>query len=318
MAPIGFIGLGIMGQPMALNLAAAGTPLVVWNRSPAACEPLLAAGASVASVPAEVFAWAETVIVMLVNEAATDAVLDRGGPGFTGMVAGRTVVCMGSNAPDYSRGLAADIEAAGGEYVEAPVSGSRKPAEAGQLVGMLGGDPAVVERVRPLLKPICRETVVCGPVGSALLMKLSVNLYLNQMLVALAEACHFAESHSLDLRAFQAAIDAGPMSCDVTRVKLPKLVGRDFTAQATMADALNSERLITAAARQSRAATPMLDAGRALFQDAVDQGHAALDMVAVLKAIEARTAALALADAEETKAGSGAAPTLAVGGAQEC
>lgn len=302
MDTIGFIGLGIMGQPMALNLATAGTKLVVWNRSPAACEPLRAAAAEVATTPADVFARARTVIVMLVNEATTDAVLGRGQPGFAEMVAGHTVICMGSNPPDYSRALGAEIEAVGGEYVEAPVSGSRKPAEAGQLVGMLGGDRDVVERVRSMLKPVCRETVFCGPIGNALLMKLSVNLYLNQMLVALAEAVHFAGHHGLDLRTFQAAIDAGPMACDVTRVKLPKLVERDFAPQAVLTDALNSEALITAAARRSGAATPLLDAGRTLYQEAVDRGHGALDMVAVLRAIEARTTSLPRADQEPADA----------------
>ena len=212
---VGFIGLGIMGQPMALNLAAADAKLVVWNRSVDRCEPLRAAGAHVAVSPSEVFARAGTVVVMLVNEAATDAVLGRGTAGFGPMVAGRTLVCMGSNAPGYSRGLAADIQAAGGFYVEAPVSGSRKPAEAGQ--------PEVVERVRPLFAPLCRATVWCGLVGNALLMKLAVNLFLNQVLAALAEAVHFADRHGLDLGAFAEAIDAGPMASDVTRVKLPKL-----------------------------------------------------------------------------------------------
>src|SRR3982750_3385261 len=96
-APVGFIGLGIMGQPMALNLARAGTPLVVWNRSPAAAESLRAAGAQGAASPAEVFGQASVVILMLATEAAIDEVLDRGGPSF-GMVRDRTVVHMGTTS----------------------------------------------------------------------------------------------------------------------------------------------------------------------------------------------------------------------------
>jgi 3-hydroxyisobutyrate dehydrogenase len=288
---IGFIGLGKMGQPMAMNLATAGADLVVWNRSADRCEPLRAAGAHVAESPSEVFARAGTVIAMLVNEAATDAVLGRGTTEFGPMVAGHTVICMGSNAPGYSRGLAADIEAAGGSYVEAPVSGSRAPAEAGRLVGLLAGEPEVVESVRPLLSPICHATVMCGPVGNALLMKLSVNLFLNQMLNALAEAVHFADLHGLDLQNFGEAIAAGPMASDVTRVKLPKLIERDFAPQAAMADALNSNRLIAAAAREVGMASPLLSAGLALFEESVARGDGQLDMVAVIRAIEARTAA---------------------------
>lgn len=288
---IGFIGLGIMGQPMALNLARAGTSLVVWNRSPERCEPLRATGAMVASSVAELFARAEVVFLMLVNEAATDATLGRGTPGFAELVAGHILVAMGSTAPAYSRGLEADIRAAGGRYVEAPVSGSRKPAEAGQLVALLGGDPATVEAIRPLLGPMCRETVLCGPVGNGLLMKLAVNLLLNTMIASLAEAVHFAEQNGLDLRQFQAAIDAGPLASDVSRVKLPKLVERDFSVQAAMADAFNSCRLIAEAAREAKIQAPLLSLAHDLYGEAVAQGHARIDMAGVLQAIEMRTAA---------------------------
>lgn len=288
---VGFIGLGIMGEPMALNLARAGISLTVWNRSPGKYAPLIAAGATVAASVLEVFSRARVVFVMLVNESATDAVLGRGTPDFQQMVKGRIIVCMGSNSPAYSRGLVADISAAGGRYAEAPVSGSRKPAEAGQLVALLGGDPDVVSEITPLLRPMCRETVVCGPVGNGLLMKLSVNLFLNQMIAALAEAVHFAGRQGLNLRAFEAAIDASPLSSDVTRVKLPKLVARDFAPQAAMMDALNSERLIKATARETGLTTPLLDTGLRLYEEGVAQGHGGLDMSAVVHAIEARTAA---------------------------
>ncbi|HEP9100152.1 TPA: NAD(P)-dependent oxidoreductase [Pseudomonas aeruginosa] len=290
--PIGFIGLGVMGQPMALNLARAGVPLVVWNRTPAAAEPLQAAGAEEAASVDEVFERARTVILMLVNEPALDAVLRRGTPAFADLVGGRTLVSMGSNSPGYSRALAADIAAAGGRYVEAPVSGSRKPAEAGQLVSMLGGDPDVVAEVRPLLAPMCRETVLCGPVGNALLMKLTVNLFLNTMLAGLAEAVHFADRHGLDLATLKQTIDAGPMDCDFTRIKLPKFIARDFAVQAATADAYNSTRLIAAAARQAGIASPLLDLSLNLYGESVDLGNGRLDMASVITAIEARTQAL--------------------------
>lgn len=139
---VGFIGLGVMGQPMALNLARAGTKLVVWNRTPERARPLREAGATVAAGPAEVFAEADTVILMLADDRVIDEVLGRGTGRFAEMVAGRTVVHMGTTAPAYSAGLAADVRAAGGAYVEAPVSGSRGPAESGDLVVMIaGGEP---------------------------------------------------------------------------------------------------------------------------------------------------------------------------------
>lgn len=127
---LGFVGLGVMGQPMALNLARAGTALVVWNQSAAKSAPLRAAGASVAASPAELFKQARVVILTLVEGAAIDSVLGRGTPAFAANVAQHTIIHMGTTAPDYSRSLEAEIRSVGGAYVEAPVSGSRKPAEA--------------------------------------------------------------------------------------------------------------------------------------------------------------------------------------------
>src|ERR1700733_3933981 len=157
---LGFIGLGVMGQPMALNLARAGTDLVVWTRSAERSEALRAAGAKVATSPAEIFSQARVVILMLADGAAIDSVLARGTPAFGGNVAQHTIVHMGTTSPEYSRGLEADILAAGGSYVEAPVSGSRKPAQAGQLVAMLAGERAAMDEVRPLLQPMCHETII--------------------------------------------------------------------------------------------------------------------------------------------------------------
>jgi 3-hydroxyisobutyrate dehydrogenase len=291
---IGFIGLGMMGQPMALNLAKAGAKLVVWNRSANRDEALRDVGAAVASSVEEVFTRARIVFLMLVNETALDAVLRRRTPAFRDLVSGHVLVSMGSNSPSYSRRLAHDIEDGGGRYVEAPVSGSRKPAEAGQLVSLLGGDPRTIADIRPLLAPMCREAVFCGPVGSALLMKLAINLYLNTMLVGLAEAVHFARRQGLDLDAFKTAIDSGPMASDVTRVKIPKLVLRDFSVQAATGDALNSTRLIADAARAAGLASPLLDLSSNLYDESVQLGNGRLDMVSVIEAIEARTEAVKL------------------------
>jgi 3-hydroxyisobutyrate dehydrogenase len=290
---IGFLGLGVMGGPMALNLANAGTALVVWNRSADRCDPLRAAGAKVATSPAEVFDQARVVLLMLAGGEAIDSALGRGPAGFAVDVAQRTIVHMGTTPPEYSRGLEADIRAAGGRYVEAPVSGSRAPAEAGRLVAMLAGEPSAVEDVRPVLAPMCRETVVCGSVPNALLMKFSVNLFLVTMVTGLAEAAHFAERHGLDVRRLLEVLDAGPMASEVSRVKVRKLADRDFRVQAAVADVLeNNCRPIADAARQAGVASPLLDVCHALFSETQALGLADTDMIAVIRAIEQRTAAL--------------------------
>ncbi|GHJ34863.1 NAD(P)-dependent oxidoreductase [Streptomyces sp. TS71-3] len=289
---VGFIGLGVMGTPMALNLARAGTPLTVWNRTPEKCEPLRAAGAVVAADPAEVFERAGTVLLMLADEPAIDAVLGRGTPDFGARVAERTVVHMGTTSPAYSLGLEADVRAAGGAYAEAPVSGSRIPAEAGRLVAMPAGPQEVLQAVRPLLAPVCHESFDCGPVPNGMVMKLAVNLFLITLVTGLTEAFHFAERQGLDRELFLTVLDAGPMASGVSRMKAPKLLDGDLSAQAGALDVLKNNRLIAEAARAGGLAAPLLEVCHALFGETVALGHGDADMIAVLHAIEARTTAL--------------------------
>ena len=283
----GFIGLGNMGAAMARNLARAGVELVVWNRTPEKIAALTAGGAHVveAASAADVFAQAHIVILMLANSAALDCVLARGTPAFAAMVRRRTVVHMGTTAPAYSAGLEADIVAAGGRYVEAPVSGSRVPAEQGKLVGMLAGDPEAVAAVEPLLRPLCERTFHCGAVPRALNMKLAVNLYLITMVAGLAEATHFAQHNGVDLSVFRDILDAGPMASKVSSLKLAKLVEKDYAVQAAIADVLMNATLIFDAARAAGVASPLLDRSRDLLARANQLGHGKADMAAVILAL---------------------------------
>ncbi|GAA1882745.1 NAD(P)-dependent oxidoreductase [Asanoa iriomotensis] len=280
---VGFAGLGVMGAPMAHNLLRAGTPLVVWNRTAASAEPLRDAGATVATSPAALVEQVDVLLMMLADAAAIDATLGDA------PLTDKIIVHMGTTAPEHSRALATTVAARGGRYVEAPVSGSRKPAEAGELVVMLAGDPDTVAIVEPLLAPLCRAAFTCGPVPGALTMKLAVNLYLITLVTGLAEAVHFAAGHGLDLEQFVTVLDAGPMASAVSRVKARKLVDRDFAVQASIANVLDNNRLVAAAARQAGLASPLLDAAHALYAETLALGHGPADMAAVLHAIERRT-----------------------------
>jgi len=294
MNPIGFIGLGLMGEPMALNLLRGDTPLVVWNRSPAKIDILAKAGARVAKDSQDVFQRCEVVILMLRNAEATDIVLGRQDGTFRARVDRHTIINMATTSPFYSESLDADIRAHGGQYVEAPVSGSRKPAEAGQLVAMLGGASDAVAFVQPLLAPMCRRTVDCGPTPNAVIMKFAVNLFMICMVTGLAEAMHFAQNYGVDLARLVAVLDASPMASDVSRVKAAKIAAYDFAAQAVIANVLENTTLITEAARTARVASPLLDSCHSLYAEADASGEKDLDMVAVIRAIERRTAALAV------------------------
>jgi len=270
-----------MGRPMAANLVKDGHDLVVWSRS-----GLPLPGASFATGgPAEVIARAEVVFMMLADASAIDAVLS---PDLD--LTGRTIVHMGTTAPEYSARLGARVAAAGGNYVEAPVSGSRGPAEAGQLVAMLAGSPADRDRVRPLLAPMCRDVFDCGPVPRGLLMKLAVNTFLITMVTGLAEAFHFADGHGLDRALLRDVLDAGPMASFVSRGKAGKLVEGDYAVQASIRDVHYNNRLIVEAARAGGLAAPLVEVCRDLFAETEAQGHAAADMAAVIHAITARSA----------------------------
>ena len=288
--PIGFIGLGLMGEPMALNLLRASTPLVVWNRSPEKSGVLAKAGALVANDLQDVFQRCEVVILMLRDAEATDAVLGRRGGTIQARVDRHTIINMATSSPCYSKSLERDIRAHGGQYVEAPVSGSRKPAEAGQLVAMLAGAADVVASVQPLLAPICRKTVDCGATPNALIMKFAVNLFMICMVTGLAEAMHFARSYDVDLGTLVTVLDASPMASDVSRVKAAKLAACDFAAQATILNVLENTTLITEAARAARVASPLLDICHTLYAETDALGKKGLDMVAVIRAIEQHTA----------------------------
>lgn len=287
----GFIGLGTMGAPMARNLARhldkSGMTLVAWNRRVDAIAALQANAVNVvaAASPAEVFAQADLVFLMLANSAAVDEVLARHTPAFTAMLRGRTVVSMGTTSPAYSAGLEADIVAAGGRYVEAPVSGSRVPAEQATLVGMLAGDGAAVALAEPLLAAMCERRFHCGQVPGALQMKLSVNLFLITMVTGLAESTHLARHLGLDLSVFRAIVDAGPMASKVSSIKLAKLVEQDYGVQAAAADVLMNAILVADAARGAGVASPLLDCSRALYARTVELGHGRADMAAVILAL---------------------------------
>ncbi|UGV28502.1 NAD(P)-dependent oxidoreductase [Rhodopseudomonas boonkerdii] len=286
--PVGFIGLGSMGEPMAINLCVSGVPLLVWNRTISKCESLEAGGAMTARTLEDVFVRSDIIFLMLSDHRAIDDVLSRDNVDFARRVRGKVIVNTSTVLPSYSAALEESVRDAGGSYIEAPVSGSRKPAEAGQLVAMLSGDAGQIERIRHLFRPMCRETFNCGEVPGALKMKLAVNLFLITMVTGLAEATHFARQLGLDLEKFISIVDAGPMASDVSRVKIRKLANEDFARQAGITDVLKNNWLVATTAREAGIASPLLDMCYDLYRETESSGFSELDMVAVVKAIARR------------------------------
>ena len=282
---VGFIGLGHMGEPMATNLLRAGRDLMVWNRSPAAAQRLHGLGARVLATPAQVLQTCDTVILMLTDVAAINEVLGRTEGSFATPVQGRVIINMGTIAPSESSQLGDALSAHGASYVEAPVSGSRVPAENAALVAMLAGPAAVLDDVAGLLSHMCRSVVRCGEVPNALTTKLAVNVFLINLVTGLAESVRFAEVNGVDLEVFRAVVDSGPMASDVSRIKLAKLLTDDYSAQATVRDVRYNSRLILDQASLTGADLPLMADSERLLGVTEGLGHGDDDMVAVLRAL---------------------------------
>jgi len=284
---VGFVGLGRMGQPMALNLLRAGIPLHVWSRNPRQGRVAWDAGAVCSPGLDDLFAHASCVLLMVRGEDAIDQVLGRHTAAFRPRIDGHCVVHLGTTSPEWSLALEKDIRACGGRYVEAPVSGSRGPAEQGALVGMIAGDASAVDEVSPLLAPLCRQVFRCGSVPNALRLKLAVNHYLIAMVAALAETVHVATAAGVDPALLRSVLDCGPMASDVSRAKLEKLVQEEFAPQAALGDVANIARLVMDQATRAGAYAPLMERTADLFRTAEASGHGDLDMAAVRYAFEA-------------------------------
>ncbi|MCB0180469.1 MAG: NAD(P)-dependent oxidoreductase [Anaerolineae bacterium] len=194
---IGFIGLGRMGHPMALNLIRAGYPVTVYNRTKDKTAPLAEAGASVAGSPGEAAQSSEVIITMLSDSAALQAVV-LGPDGLLESLQPESVLIdMSTVDPKVSRQVAAAIREQGAHMLDAPVSGSTALAEAGTLSIMVGGDEAVHRRVRDVLLAMGSRTTHVGPNGAAAAMKLAVNIVIGVTMQVLAESVVLAEQSGI-------------------------------------------------------------------------------------------------------------------------
>jgi 3-hydroxyisobutyrate dehydrogenase len=183
-----------MGANVAARLLEVGHQVTVWNRSADKAKPLADAGAKVVGSPAEVAAASEAVVTLLTDGAAIDAVYNGPNGLLSGDVKGKMFIEMSTVAPKVETDLAPKVRAAGATMIECPVGGSTTPARKGQLLGLMGAEPADAARARPLLEQLCRKVEHCGPVGAGAAMKLAINLPLMVAWQAYGEAFAIARS----------------------------------------------------------------------------------------------------------------------------
>jgi 3-hydroxyisobutyrate dehydrogenase len=189
-----------MGGNVVLRLMEVGHQVTVWNRSPDKTKPAAAAGAKVAATPVEVAKASEAVITMLTDGAAIDAVYNGPNGLLSGDVKGKLFLEMSTVAPQVETDLAPKVRAKGAAMVECPVGGSTAPARKGQLLGLMGAEPADAARAKPILDRLCRKVEHCGPVGAGAAMKLAINLPLMVAWQAYGEAFSIARSVGWDAR----------------------------------------------------------------------------------------------------------------------
>lgn len=281
--PIGFVGLGHMGEPIALNLLRAGRPLVVWTRRADRVQALVDAGATGARDVREVLERCEVVLVMLADAAALEEVLGWGS-GSPVPLRGRTLVNLGTVSTASATSFRDRVREAGGRYVEAPVSGSRVPAQRGELVVMLAGE-GDLDPVERLLAPTSSTVVRCGEVPTATATKLSVNAFLVSLVTALAESVHLAERSGVDPATLRLVLDSGPMASAVSRLRLAAMLERDYTPQTAIDDVARNCRLVLELAESAGTSAPMAQQSHDLYARTSDLGFGADDMAAVVEAL---------------------------------
>lgn len=272
-----------MGTAMALNLRRK-FPVMVWNRTESKYGPLIEAGATVGKTPSQVIAETDLVFTMLFDDAAIQSVMDTD-KHFTKALRGKTLINTSSVSVEFSHKLAQQVREAGGNFLEMPVSGSKIPAEQGQLVGMVAGDSAVFEQVKPVFEPITCSTVYFGPVGSGLKAKYAVNLFLVTILGGLAESMNLARALGLSLEALGEVLDSGPLASAYSKMKIAKLLKEDWSPQATVVDCYNSTELTRLAALEVNVQTPLILANNSLYRVAKECGLGEEDCVAAYKVL---------------------------------
>ena len=287
---IGFVGLGSMGLPMAANLAAAGFPLVVWNRTPSKSETLAAhSRARTAASPAALAAAADVVITMVADgDVLLDLYTGSGGMARS-LRAGTVCVDMSTISPGQATELATAVAGAGCSFIDAPVSGSVALAEAGTLTVMAGGEAADVEAVRPVLEAMSARIYHMGPVGSGATIKLAVNSIVYGLGQAVSEALVLAEAAGIErARAYEVFANSAIAAPFVHYRQEAFLKPGQVPVAFRMVLARKDLDLALELAGRVGAALPQGELNRAVIAEAVEAGFGDHDMSAVAQHLRSR------------------------------
>jgi len=281
---VAFLGLGIMGRPMAANLVKAGHEVAAWNRTAGKDVE----GARSATTPADAAAGAEVVWICVSDTKAVEAVLFGADGVEQSLASGMIVADSSTISPSATRRFAERVKARGTDiaYVDAPVTGSKIAAEAGSLIFMAGGDEAVLARLQPLFHAMGKQVFHMGETSKGQAAKLAMNLQIALIYEGFAEALTLAAKLGVGVERLLPLVQASMVRSGVVDYKAPFLLQRDFSPNFPLRLMLKDIRLALDAAREARVRLPGLEAVEEVYDVAAEEGRQDLDYAATLTLLE--------------------------------
>lgn len=274
---VALLGVGTMGAGMGRNICRAGLPLRVWNRNRDKAEALSGAGATVAATPADAVEGADLVVTMLFDAAGVEDVIGRAAGHYQPHA---TWLQMSTVGVEGAGRLAAVADRLGLSYVDAPVLGTKKPAEDGALVILASGPDSAATACAPVFDAVGSRTIWVGPAGAGTRLKLVANAYVLTVLEGIAESLALARELGLDPRLFLQAVAGGAMDAPYVGLKGNAMLSGELAPAFTLAGATKDAGLILDAARSVGFDMGMTEAARRHLQRAMDAGHGDKDMAA--------------------------------------
>lgn len=285
---IGFIGTGIMGSRMAANLLTKGHEVIVHNRTRNRADSLIRAGAVWASTPGEAAKQVKIVITMLATpDAVAGAALGDTGI-LQSLIPGSLWIDCSTVNPSFSRSMAEAASAGRGRFVDAPVAGSRGPAEQAQLIFYCGGEKADVDEARPVLEAMGKAVLHIGPAGMGASMKMVNNLMVAQAMAAFSEALVLGESLGISKETLFNTLQNSPVTAPILMLKRKKFETGDFEAEFPLQWMHKDMQLILQTAYETGAAVPAAGATKEVYALAVRKGMGELDFSAVYRLLAER------------------------------
>ncbi|MGD0921575.1 MAG: NAD(P)-dependent oxidoreductase [Terriglobia bacterium] len=283
---VGFIGLGIMGQPMALNLVKAGFAVTVFNRTRSKAEPLERAGARIASTPAEAARDAEVIVSIVSDTAAMEEVVCGQGGILETIRPGAVLVDSSTISPTVSRKLGCLVAGKGAAMLDAPVTGSKHGAEKGELTFMIGGDREALERAMPVLKVLGKKHIYCGEHGLGLAAKLAMNCILAATVEIFSEGFVMATKAGVQPQTLLEIMQSSLARSAIVDFKAPFIFKGDFTPYFPLKWMHKDLELAMEAAYAQNVPMPTTAAVKEVYGAAKAQGQGDRDYVAVITFLE--------------------------------